>query len=379
MIVLALALIITFSILNTGGNETPPLAGPNQKKTAYGIEMQAQCYDQLQDFIKNFGADYLKCLSDIDLNEEYCSGFNPDTQGLSDVNIVVILDASGSMAEKINLEEKISIAKKAVSDFLTKMPPGVKTGLVVYGHKGSNLFSDKSLSCSGVEEVVKLGENNSSSIINAINSFNPKGWTPIAGAINFVKDIFKNKGENDKNYLVLVSDGVESCDGNPLSAAEDLKLEIKNINLSIIGFTNDTETEKFLEKISSLGGGSYMTAFSSSQIARALNDQLRIIKEDCINGTLLKIYSRNEANNTNNLNCWLTAQKKESDDFTANISNSSLNSECSQKISDVLQLRASDFWYEKEKIKEKNSTIYEQIRADFESQLKILEDSKIGL
>jgi len=358
---------------NTTGITTNNTGGTT---TAYGAEMQNICFTKFQDFIKTYGADYSKCLVNFDFNQEYCGGFDPDTQALSDENVIVILDSSGSMAEKIGSEVKIDVAKKAVSDFLTKMPPSVNTGLIVYGHKGSNSTADKDLSCKGIEEVVKLGKNNSNNIIAAMNSFNSKGWTPIAGSLDFAKNIFENKGKNDKDYLILVSDGVESCDGDPLSAAQDIKSKIPDIKLSVIGFATDNKTQDFLKRIAALGGGSYLTADNSSDIAKAFNDQLLLIKKDCINVTLFELYSKYKTNYFNNLNCWLAAYKKESDNFTVNVMQKSTNIECNLEMSKVLLARQIEFWYKKQDLEEKNYAIYQKTESDFNNQLQVLNNLK---
>ncbi|MCX6723493.1 MAG: VWA domain-containing protein, partial [Candidatus Staskawiczbacteria bacterium] len=158
--------------------------------TIYGIEMQNTCFDKFEEFIRVYGADYSKCLKTFDFTEAYCGGVDPATEKLSSVNILVILDSSGSMAETIGKDSKINIAKKAISDFLTEMPQGVNTGLVVYGNVGSNSAQSKSLSCQGIEEIVKLGKNNGANIVSAMNYFSPRGWTPLAGSIDFAKNIF---------------------------------------------------------------------------------------------------------------------------------------------------------------------------------------------
>ena len=342
----------------------------------YGVEMQNECFNKFQDFIKNYGADYNKCLVDFDFNEQYCGGFDPNTEGLSDINIIVVLDSSGSMAENIGFESKINIAKRAISEFLAKIPPGVKIGLVVYGHKGSNATADKSLSCSGIEEIVKLGGNNGSKIISAMNSFSPKGWTPIAGSLNFVKDIFASKEETNKNYLILVSDGVESCDGNPLTAAENLKIAIPDIKLNVIGFSADKETYDFLGKIATRGGGTYLTANSSADMVKAFNDELFLIKKDCVSVTFLQMALRYQANNVNNLNCWLEVSKKESDDFSINMSHKIIDQECNLEMANALKGRQNESWSKKETLAEKNSVIYNQIELDLNKQLNILNGVK---
>ena len=368
------------SIINTTTNTTnSPLVETKNiaqgTTNVFGVEMQKQCAVKFQDFIKNHGADYSKCLTTFDFNEQYCGGFDPNTQALSDVNIIVILDASGSMAERIGSEEKIDIAKKSIIDFLKGMPNGVNTGLIVYGHKGSSSAADKNLSCNGIAEVVKLGKNNNSNIINAMSSFYPEGWTPIAGSIDFAKNIFKIAGSNNKNYLVLVSDGIESCDGDALSAAGNIKLEIPNLKLDIIGFTDNKDTTDFLRRVSVQGGGTYLTASNSSGVSDALNKELLLIKKDCIYTTFFQMSSRYNANYFSNLNCWLTSYKKESDDFSANLSKKTKDAECNSEMSKAFQARENEFWYKKEALVESNSTTYKKIENDFNNQLKIINNN----
>jgi hypothetical protein len=237
-------------------------------------------------------------------------------------------------------------------------------------------LADKNLSCNGIEEVVKLGKNNNSNIITAMDSFNPEGWTPIAGSIDFAKNIFSQKGVKDKDYLILVSDGVESCDGDPLAAANDLRLAIPGIKLSVIGLETDNTTRDFLTKIAVMGGGAYMDAYSSSDIAQAFNKQLLLIKEDCVNVTLLEMSLRYKSNNLNNLNCWLAASKKELDDFNVNVAQKSDDVECNQEISDAVVARQTEFWYKRRDLENKNDVIYKKIESDLNDQLKALEASE---
>jgi len=351
-----------------------PTPIPDRPETAYGVAMQGKCFIEFQSFIEKNGQDYSKCLVSFDFNDKYCGGFDPDTQALSDENVIVILDSSGSMAEKIYSESKIDVAKKAVSNFLTQMPQTVNTGLIVYGHKGSNSTADKNVSCNGIEEVVKLGTNNNSKVITAINSFSPRGWTPIAGSLDFAKNIFSQKSPNDKNYLILVSDGVESCDGDALVAANNLRLAIPGIKLSIIGFDTDYTIRESLTRIASMGGGSYVDAYGSADMADAFNKQLLLIKKDCVNVTLIKMSLRYSENNLGNLNCWLDASQKELDEFNGNITQESTDTECIQEVSDAIVARQTDFWYKRRDIEDKNDVIYKKIEADLNKKLQDLEN-----
>lgn len=349
---------------------SPPDLG--ELTTAYGLDVHAKCLSQYQDFIDNNGQDYSGCLADFNFNDRYCGGFDPETQALSDENVVVILDASGSMSQTTYAGSRIDIAKEAVSDFLTKMPANVNTGLIVYGHKGSNYLSEKELSCQGIEEVVKLGSNNSSNIISAMNSFSPKGWTPIAGSLEFAKDIFSGRSEKDKDYLILVSDGAESCDGDPVLAAGELKSEIKGVKLSVIGFDPDYITREFLTKVAKVGGGTYVDAFSSEEIARAFNDQFLLIQKDCVSVTLIEMFLKYNKSNLDNLNCWMDASKKEMEDLNNLFAQNPDDTSCNQEISDIITARQKEFFNQKQALEEENDKIYEKIRADLNSQLKAL-------
>jgi hypothetical protein len=357
-------------------SETTSASDSAVATTVYGVKIHNTCLSKFDDFIKKYGADYSKCLVDFNFNADYCAGLNPDTEALSNINLIVILDASGSMEGKIGSETKMNIAKKAVAGLLTEMPQGVNTGLVVYGQEGSGSAADKSLSCNGIKEVVKLGSNNGSNIISAMNSFSPRGWTPIAGSLNYVKDIFKNNGIGNKDYLVLVSDGVESCDGDAISAAQDLNAEIPDVKLNVVGFTSDSTTQNFLKKIASVGGGLYLTATNSSDIDKAFNKELTEIKKDCLSSTLSQMYVMNNANNTKNLNCWLSAYKKEADAFSAYQIKIPVNKECNSEIASVLGVRRNEFWFKKEALSEKNDDAYKKIQADFNNQLKVLDSQK---
>jgi len=355
------------------GQEVIPTNVTKDITTVYGIEMQNKCFDKFEEFIKSYGADYSKCLAPFDFTEEYCGGVDPATEKLSSVNILVILDSSGSMAEAIDKDTKINIAKKAISDFLIKMPQGVNTGLIVYGSKGSN---SKSLSCSGIEEVVKLGKNNSGNVISSMNSFYPLGWTPLAGSIDFAKNIFMENGTGNKNYLILVSDGIETCDGDPLISAENLKFEVPGIKLEVIGFTKDNATRDFLKKIAIRGGGNYLSASGAAEISKALNEELLLIKKDCLYTTFYQMASRYNNNYFTNLNCWLDAQKQESNDFNLNIENKFVNAECNVEISKALGARQNEFWYQKQTLLENNQATYRKIQNEFNNQLKELDKTR---
>lgn len=174
-------------------------------------------------------------------------------------NISILLDASGSMAQKIGRKTKMELAKEAINTFVASMPEGANVSLRVYGHKGSNSDGDKELSCGSSELVYDLKPYNDADFANALGSFQPTGWTPIANAINEAKKDFEKADKSGENILYIVSDGVETCDGDPVAAAKSLHDSNIAAVVNIIGFDVDSAGQKQLMSVAEAGGGEFET------------------------------------------------------------------------------------------------------------------------
>ena len=63
------------------------------------------------------------------------------------VNVELILDSSGSMAERLDSgQTRIDAAKEVLTDVINELPeqPNINVGFRVYGHKGNNTEAGKS-------------------------------------------------------------------------------------------------------------------------------------------------------------------------------------------------------------------------------------------
>lgn len=96
---------------------------------------------------------------------------------------IILLDASSSIFLQADGKVKMDIAKSAVKSFAQTIGQSSDVSLVVYGHKGTEADTDKEISCSGVEEVYPMGKYSKKEFHQAVDSFESKGWTPLAGAI----------------------------------------------------------------------------------------------------------------------------------------------------------------------------------------------------
>lgn len=187
------------------------------------------------------------------------------------LNVAILLDSSGSMAAKIGGKTKMEIAKEAVRNYASKLPQGSNVMLRVYGQKGSNADSDKKVSCESTEVVYKLNTYNESDFQNSLDQFKPTGWTPIAGAIKAAqKDLEGQNKDKAENLIYVVSDGVETCDGDPAAAAKSIAESTQKAKVNVIGFDVNDEGQQSLKKIAQAGGGEYQSVNSAADFEKYL-------------------------------------------------------------------------------------------------------------
>ena len=188
------------------------------------------------------------------------------------LNVEIILDASGSMAQKVNGKVKMDAAKDAINQFVQKLPKDAKVGIRVYGHKGSNSDSDKQLSCSSSEIMYPISNFDSGKFQSSLDKIKPTGWTPIGLALNEAKkDLSQFDGATNTNIIYLVSDGVSTCEDNPVEAAKSLfGSNIKPI-INVIGFDIDNEGQKQLKEIAAATEGIYTSVADESELSDELS------------------------------------------------------------------------------------------------------------
>ncbi|WP_180271199.1 VWA domain-containing protein [Fredinandcohnia onubensis] len=182
--------------------------------------------------------------------------------------VYILLDASGSMYGKVEGVQKMSIAKKAASRFAATVGHEKDISLVVYGHAGSNKEKDKQLSCSKIEDVYPLNTFNPEAFSKAVNAVQARGWTPLASAIDFVHKKTENSANNVTLYII--SDGIETCEGDPVATAKAFANQHSNGAVNIIGFDVDAEGENQLKAVASAGNGEYISANTIEELDQSI-------------------------------------------------------------------------------------------------------------
>ncbi len=177
-------------------------------------------------------------------------------------NILFILDASGSMWGRMGDVPKIEIAKGVLSTLVTDLPAETQVGLATYGHRVKE-------ACDDLELLAPVGGTDPNGIQARLQGITPLGKTPIAASLAESAVWLQDRREENNN-VVLISDGLETCGGDPCQAAQKLAAVGVSTRVYVVGFDLSAEEHAQLKCISDLGKGQYFQASTASDLKLAL-------------------------------------------------------------------------------------------------------------
>ncbi|GIO25842.1 VWA domain-containing protein [Ornithinibacillus bavariensis] len=194
-------------------------------------------------------------------------------------NVEVLLDGSGSMGAYIGNKTMMQIAKEAINNFMKQVPKEANVSLRVYGHKGTGSNSDKNLSCSTIEQLYGYAPYDETAFQKELDKIQPAGWTPLADALKQAEEsLAKYDTENNTNLIYVVSDGVETCDGDPVAVAKSLSNSNAKPIINIIGFKVDNEAQAQLKAMADVSGGIFSTANDQSELEEEFKRAEEVLK-----------------------------------------------------------------------------------------------------
>lgn len=180
-------------------------------------------------------------------------------------NTVFILDASGSMRAAMGDGTRLDAAQQALQTLVAEIPPGETISLWAYGHRLSQ--DDPAASCQDIEQVIPLGAFDEGAFLSAVNGLNAIGYTPISQTL---RQVAATLPEGGRNTVVLVSDGEETCGGDPCAVAAELASSGVQLRVHTIGFNVDVATRLQLECIAEVSGGTYFNAEDADELSEVL-------------------------------------------------------------------------------------------------------------
>ncbi len=193
---------------------------------------------------------------------------------MAETNVLFIVDASGSMKKEVDGKPRMDVAKNVLKETLDSMPKDAQLGLLLYGHR-------KAKDCKDIELAAPIGGEDAAAIGKMITDLTPKGETPIADSLRQAAKSFKAfKGQ--QNSIILVTDGVEECKGDPCKAAQELKDAGLDVAVNIVGFTLGEKEGQALQCVSDITGGKYYSASNAEGLTDALKQVQQKVQETVI-------------------------------------------------------------------------------------------------
>jgi Ca-activated chloride channel homolog len=208
------------------------------------------------------------------------------------VRILFLLDASGSMMAKWENQTRMAVAKKLLVDIVDslKINKNLELGLRVYGHQ----FDKRYNNCQDSKLEVKFYPENHEDIKARIRTLKPQGVTPIAYSLLQAANDFPNE-KNVRNIIIIITDGLESCKGDPCKVS--FELQKKNIFLKpfIIGIGGE---KGFADAFNCMG--KYYDADNVAKFQKAIKTAIRqTLYKTTVSVNLLDINNKPTETNVN--------------------------------------------------------------------------------
>lgn len=180
-----------------------------------------------------------------------------------DVGVEIILDTSGSMLSKVGRRPRIDVARDVLRDLVTtRLPAGVPTAVRTFGAPGDPC---------GTQLAVPLGPLDPAAMTAFVDGLEveKETATPIGAALTRVADDLA--AAPGTKVVVLVTDGQETCHGDPAATVRDLVRQGVDVRLNIVGFAlKGRKARNAMRAWARSGHGSYFDARGEKDLGRSI-------------------------------------------------------------------------------------------------------------
>ncbi|MCC7441069.1 MAG: VWA domain-containing protein [Bdellovibrionales bacterium] len=177
--------------------------------------------------------------------------------------IQFVFDASGSMsANASGRESRIEAARKAMAQ-LARSPSAL--GLTVIGGGLGCVHSSPLFPALGA----------GSRIVEAVDRLRPSGLTPLSDGIRSAGDALeadRRARPSGQRSILVLTDGLETCGGDPFAAARELRGRDGALSIHVIGFNVRGAARHQLNRLAQEGGGSFQTAATAGSLSKAIEN-----------------------------------------------------------------------------------------------------------
>lgn len=183
-------------------------------------------------------------------------------------NVLILLDRSGSMDEELDGSTKWEIARTAITDSIGGWGSSIRFGL--------GLFSNCAVGeCAPGTIVVPCGDDTVDDIISLLATAERCSTTPIASSLEALVGEPLLADRDRRNAILLVTDGMDSCDGDPSGPAGELASQDPPVPTFVVGFGGGVDPGELTE-VAQAGGTdagdpAYYQADGAGDLTTALN------------------------------------------------------------------------------------------------------------
>lgn len=183
------------------------------------------------------------------------------TLGLAADRVVFVLDASGSMWAQIDGKPKLEIARESLRTVLQSVPADREIGFMAYGHREKG-------SCEDIELIVPPQAGSAAAVSAAADSLKFIGKTPLTSAVKQAAEALKYT--EDKATVILITDGLETCKGDPCALGKELRAAGVDLIVNVVGFGLTADEGKQVACLADNTGGKYIQASDEQALQEAL-------------------------------------------------------------------------------------------------------------
>jgi len=196
------------------------------------------------------------------------------TDPATQVNVELIMDSSGSMAAQTDDgEPRIDAAKRVLNQVIDAIPVNraeLNVGFRVFGHQGNNTEAGRAESCQSSDLTVPVDGVDPDALREQVANYAPVGWTPIGLSLERAVADFPAASETVTNAIILVTDGLETCDSDPCAIATALKESDAAVTVYVVGLGLDEEELRITGCIAENTGGQIVGAQNAGELSAAL-------------------------------------------------------------------------------------------------------------
>ena len=186
-------------------------------------------------------------------------------------DVMIVYDGSNSMWGQIEGVSKIEIARDVMADLVETWPQSTNLGLLAYGHRRAG-------DCTDIEMMIAPGPVERESFLEAVNSITPRGRTPLTAAVEQAAEFLSYR--DNPATVVLVSDGVETCQADPCALAAQLERQGIAFTAHVIGFDLSREEHEQLACIAENTGGIFVPAENAGELRDAMAQVQAVIETE---------------------------------------------------------------------------------------------------